>query len=775
MAFVPLYQDGENLLFADLRGQFDDQGGREGNWGLGLRSIVTDDLILGGYGFYDHRWSNTGNTFNQITIGGELKTYVWDLRVNGYLAEKSTEIVGPVVAPNPLNPRAVFADNTILLLRGGPGSQVLERAYSGVDFEVGALISTWGNNNDFELRSFTGGYYFGTNADGFPSVIGPRTRLELRSFDLRWLGEGSRLTIGAEYAWDQVRNSQFNGVVRVQVPLNFRRPRRQTPFRRRMLDRVQRDVDIVTQTGFAPEQVENTVYADNGEPVGPVSLADANRDLQSAVAGAGPGSTVIVDGSRGVIHTASPTFLHNGQTVRGAGFQVRGVQSGAVATFGTRPVIVNSNPSADAFVVADDTTIKNLDIQGGRAGISSDPTGGSLDADSCADLNNVWIIGNQVSDADIGFLFKGLSGSRVGHNQAIGNRDYGFRFVEFSHDSVATENLAEANGDNGFYFDTIDNSRVVDNAAIANGKNGLVFGAVANSRIVGNMANGNGYIGIVTNKVHNSRIEGNTANGNVESGFVMEELTGDDFTNSYFRNNTANGNGVFGIFFITKVTDSEITGNTANGNGEYGVAFLNSFIGSSLSYNKAYENGNDGFYFPNVEYTSVAKGNEAIGNAGNGFTFGNSDGEFSENLAMNNAGSGFDFYNINNTFTYNRAINNLGDGFYFQDVQVTGKFNHNEAVSNGYDAEGNLVNAQANGFAFSENRNLFRFNLAEGNANNGFAGQDGDDTFEQQPTGNFSGNTANDNGDRGYRGENNGGTVNNNTGTGNAGGDNTFP
>lgn len=752
IGFLPLFQDGQSLLFADIRGQFDDRGSREANWGLGLRSIVAEELIVGGYGYYDRRWSSTDNTFNQLTIGGELKSYLWDLRVNGYLAEQSTQLVGPGLGPDPLNPRAIFADNTILLVSGGPGSQPLERAYSGADFEIGALLKAWGNNDAIELRSFFGGYYFGTNAEEFPTVMGPRARLELRGFDLPWMGDGSRLTIGAEYAWDQVRESQYTGIARVQVPVNFFRRRRLNPFHRRMLDRVQRDVDIITHTAFAPERVENTRYAETGLPVGRVSLADANHDLSRVVLDAGPDSTVIVDGSRGTLHTNSTTFLHSGQTVRGAGFEVRGLETGALATFGTRPLIASGNQAIDTFVVADGITIRDLDIFGGRAGISSDPTGGMLLIGSFNNFNNGRIFGNRVSGAEEGFLFGELnSGSLLEDNLAEGNHHNGFTVAILRGGSVLN-NTATASGNDGFHIDLVtDGARIEDNLAFANRDEGFELHRLRNSSFSNNRAIENEDKGIQVNDIieNDSVVSGNTASRNGDSGFKFEEV--DD---SGILGNTASHNGDDG-FRIAELLGGRFAGNSSDNNLGHGVHVMKKFSRSTFSGNTADGNGGHGFLLPDL-----------------------GDSEVSENAARGNALSGFSFRDLNAIFTDNLAEHNGENGFSFTTVERFGWFSSNQANRNGFDPAGELLNPDSNGFYFQYNSGLFTNNSAEGNANNGFAGtveSDLPDDNFSQIAGEFSGNAATNNGDQGYRGINGGGNVNGNTGSGNGSGGDTFP
>src|SRR5436309_2928854 len=127
--FLPLWQDQGSLLFGDLRGTFTAQPTEEGNFGLGYRTQISPEWILGGYGYFDIQNSENDNLFYQITVGAELKSVDWDFRVNGYI---------------PLNPDGGVVDSqtkaniqiTGNLIQLNSSTQK-EKALYGVDGEVG--------------------------------------------------------------------------------------------------------------------------------------------------------------------------------------------------------------------------------------------------------------------------------------------------------------------------------------------------------------------------------------------------------------------------------------------------------------------------------------------------------------------------------------------------------------------------------------------------------------------------------------------------------------
>ena len=809
---VPLYQDPQNLLFADLRGVFDDHHNREANWGLAWRSIVNDEMILGAYAFYDHRWSQTGNQFDQATLGMEFKTRRWDAHLNGYLADGGASWAGLA------DPRAEFINHTIMVVTDGTD----ERAYSGLDWELGSLLTGWGEDDLLELRGYVGGYYLSGPSE-FPDACGPRLRLELRGYEMPWLGTQSRLTLGVEYAWDEIRDDQVVATIGVQIPLNLFQSRKLNRLQRRMLDPVRRDVDIVTNARQY-ERIENASYVDTGEAVGTVYVMKAGDILADTVAGAGANSTVIVDGSAGNVGTDTPAFMFEGQTIRGAGFEVRGVDTGAVCVFGVRPTIVNTNPDCDTIVVADNATVRDLDIEGGRAGISTDPTGGSLDSDDCDPVEGVRIMGNSVTGAyegylfnDVGsgseitdniaqrndhngFYFQNASGAEILGNLAVGNGNDGFNFSYLDSGTILSDNWSLYNDDEGFDITAAEDVAIEDNVAIGNEDKGFqIAESLAYSEMHRNISENNGEFGFDLYEIVESNVTDNEANDNDLHGFAIYSLEG-----STFANNSATGNGEMG-FYIVELLGSSLENNVAARNDVFGF-YVDSPVESTISGNEATDNSYIGFYFADIDNTTI-DGNIASGNGAAGFHMQNSfaNSTLSNNQSYDNDESGFyfacspgvDSFITSNTasgngeygfflpgsdatatFANNVASNNFDTGF--RTETLYGTWTNNQSRANGYTTGGQLQNADANGFYFAINDGgTFTGNTAEGNAGNGFAGDytngtDAEDAFVLL-SGKFSDNLSNNNGDKGYRGYYVGGDATNNTGTGNANGGDSFP
>ncbi len=481
---VPLWQNSTSMLFADVRGQVDDSGSYEGNWGVGFRQIRDNRWILGAYGFYDRRKTETGNYFSQGTFGIEAMSVEWEARANVYLPDsRPLEIAGSATAP-----RALIFNNRAVI-RTGRNS--LEQALYGVDFEVGKLFYEWGP--DIELRGFLTAFHFDTENQGFTNVTGARGRAELRIYDLNFLGEGSRINIGAEYQYDEIRASQATAMLRVQIPLGRKRPV-QTRLQRRMMDRIVRDVDIVSTNKTQRSVDEEALDVLTGRSFGRIDLVDGTTpDVASAVqlnAASNPGgpSTVIVSDRAGQVRFTSTVDLRPFQNIIGSGYRQRviGAVTGRTLILtipGSRPDIVAQTTATTPVVInainlEDDTTVRGL-------GISV-----AVDAIRGTTINRAVIDQNIITGA-------GVTGS-------------GLRVIT-SFSGNVTGNNVDGVGLDGLWIDTLD----VDG----------LFNGIAGGRFSGNLVENNGTDGIhIDGFALGAFIINNESNFNGLSGYLVTPL-----------------------------------------------------------------------------------------------------------------------------------------------------------------------------------------------------------------------------------------------------------
>ena len=250
--FLPLWQDQSSLLFGDLRGTFTARPSQEGNFGLGYRTLVSPEWILGGYGYFDIQNSANDNLFYQVTLGIELLSVDWDFRVNGYI---------------PINPDggSVNKDSNPQIKINGNNIQMTtesrdEKALYGFDGEVGWRVPIFPADGDMDVRVYAGGYFF-TNSD-VDTIAGPRGRIEARLYDIDFLGLQSRLTAQGVVQWDSPRGIQGFGGLELRIPLGAITGSpgpKLNPLDRRMVDRVYRDIDIITRKTDPKKKNEDVI------------------------------------------------------------------------------------------------------------------------------------------------------------------------------------------------------------------------------------------------------------------------------------------------------------------------------------------------------------------------------------------------------------------------------------------------------------------------------------------------------------------------------------
>lgn len=261
--FAPLMQDGDSLLFTDLRASAWNDDVQEGNFGVGYRQLVPgaffgNDAILGVYGFFDARRSAFENMFYQGTLGAELITERFEFRVNGYLPSGTQYVVGTTgsgVALDGFNVVNVAND-------------LVERALPGFDVEAGIKI-------DFSEAAvrLNAGYFRFERGDTL--VEGPRFRAEVEIEDpFGW--DGAKLSLGGEVRDDDVRGTEVSGLMRLRVPIGGasdadRANDRLSDLERLMTRRVYRDDDIVTPV----------VRGENTQTVSQVTDAASGETLQA--------------------------------------------------------------------------------------------------------------------------------------------------------------------------------------------------------------------------------------------------------------------------------------------------------------------------------------------------------------------------------------------------------------------------------------------------------------------------------------------------------------
>jgi hypothetical protein len=308
---IPIYQnqEGDQLLFGDLRGRFDSLGSSEYNAAIGYRRLINDTVILdqkqwivGTYGSIDRLLSKHNHVFLQAMFGAELLSDDYDFRSNIYLPQNKEVVVENLSYITQLN-------NTKLGI-----SYVKEKPLKGADIEFGYKLPF----NFSQSKLFAGGYYF--KGEGYPSISGPRIRAE-SSFnrdDMKFLPKALNLIFGFEYQYDQTRGRQIFGVAKISYKFGIS-DINVHQLKNRMTDFIVRDVDIVTNKR---QFFDDALYDDGSGLLRKIHIVNASDDLAKMINNIDKDCLIILDGSKGDLSLKSSVDLKSGQRLIGGGFDI---------------------------------------------------------------------------------------------------------------------------------------------------------------------------------------------------------------------------------------------------------------------------------------------------------------------------------------------------------------------------------------------------------------------------------------------------------------------
>jgi len=392
--FVPLMQDERTLFFGNLRARFDDQSSREGNLGLGVRRMLQGGWNVGGYGYLDRRKSGeSGQYYNQVTLGGEALGRDWEFRGNAYLPQgEHVRNLGTTVTAG-ASTASIVGSAVQVTTAGTTTTTSEERALKGYDVEVGWRVPLFDVDEMRQLRLYAGAYRF---KDDVVKVSGPRLRAELTMAELPGLWPGAQLIAGAEYQDDNARGGQTFLSLRLRIPLGGEKERpRQLSFQeRRMTAPVMRDVDIVTQARTASTTTAATVETATALADGTaftILNSSSTPNLATAVAALPANSTALLSGT---FNTAASVNLGGSKSLIAGTMTVR-TPSGLTATLNSPATISSTFTGAGAGTIQapGNNTISGLTINvaangagSGRA-IQLNTTGGNYNI-----LNNTIIM-----------------------------------------------------------------------------------------------------------------------------------------------------------------------------------------------------------------------------------------------------------------------------------------------------------------------------------------------------------------------------------------------
>ena len=434
--FVPFWQEARALAFFDVRGKLFKHDINEVNAAIGYRSMMDSGWNLGGWFGIDTRKTRIENRFWQFAAGIEALHPDWDIRANVY-----SSLTDPQSSPELTELR--LSGNQLRMVGGN------EVGLSGFDGEVGARVPLqriFGESTQqHELRLYAGGFHF-DDSKSLQDVTGPKVRAVWKINEILDAMPGSNVALRARYTYDEVRDSRWEVGLKLSIPLSATKRRKGRRFRlsaqqRRMTEGLERDTDIVT----ARSAREPVVDSATGTPLDSVTIVNGGT-LQTALDAAGEQSLIVVQGDFGTGAT-----LQSGQTLLsgGSSIEVRGISTQASATYTAPgdPARVTHTPNSAALVLASNTHVRGLTLQGAGAG------GGNVGISGTGDLSNVVLDGNVVDDfGGTGISLTNVTGSgalRIANNAVRRAGADGIRFgvagsanISASIDSNTVENAA---------------------------------------------------------------------------------------------------------------------------------------------------------------------------------------------------------------------------------------------------------------------------------------------------------------------------------------------
>lgn len=315
--YWPVWQNDLSLIYMTLRAQQSDQDTEEYNGGFAYRRVIGDSAVFGTYLLYDTFSSVTDNKYKQITTGAEYLSKHVDVRVNYYKPDDDENVLVSAMV-NPGTDSVVFNGDDIQIAHSGQTTMNMsESALSGYDISLGTALPRWLNPFDESRLSITG---FKFEEDLYEPIKGKSIGYETRIYDVNWLGDDSRITMGVQRQEDDVREAETFVFFKLTIPLGrSSRDRSKINFNdlylyQRMQDPVIRDIDIISQSRSEvttnPTIVEDALDPATGERLRDIYLfAEAGASgtgtltdpssLSDAAANAAPGQTIVLRGDSG--------------------------------------------------------------------------------------------------------------------------------------------------------------------------------------------------------------------------------------------------------------------------------------------------------------------------------------------------------------------------------------------------------------------------------------------------------------------------------------------
>jgi len=628
---IPLYypKDKDTLVFFNPKYTYIKPAADEFNYGLGLRQIFDDSLILGINTFFDRRFSISKKWYSQAGLGLECLSYPFDARINWYKPLTGSKLVDTTYQ---------FGSTSLIKVDSK------EEPLQGIDFEFGAPVF----DKHTKTRLYVGGFFYQSKlSNGFN---GFRARTETALSD--W------------FSLDTIFNSKNDGQTefiagaRVILPFEFALPHRwSTLFKSkqehraqaahnsyledRIFDRIVRDIDVQTKSTTQQNNVSgiDMIYVDNSKASGgDGTLEHPYNTLQGAFNSGRytTGEYIYVfsgDGSNTGYNSSSGYTLADNVVLWGSHYN--GGYVGIPVTTGY-PMIggkLGTTIANPIITLANNNTVQGLDIEYGTNGIYGLSKNGSMIKNNNIKNNSSQSVYLNFTDSanHSAFTFSGntISGNTL---QGIYVRNSGAATIS---DFTFSGNTISGNSSYGIfvrnYSGTVSGFTFSSNTISGNSRYGI------------NVRNNSSAISNVT-------FTNNTITGNSLSGIYATNFSGGGtFSGFTFTGNTITSNARYGIWAENRATgtlsDFTFTGNAITGNTRDGMLVSNSSTG--ITSGLTFTNNTITGHTRNGVWLNRTAGTMSSVNLGDGSTGGNN--------SIYSNGDGVTYFDVKNS----SGVNNL--------------------------------------------------------------------------------------------------------------------
>lgn len=578
---VPLYSFDSGLLFLNPRGSLNDDDAQEFNLGVGSRWLLPGrEMIVGANIFYDHRYTDLDNEFNQAGAGLEFFSKWVDARANYYKPESGRKAsdhyvnTSMTVQENYEKWKKPVAEENAIVQSGVAVSEEwevttrqhfrrYEEAMEGFDAELGLLLPIPVVKDFADVRAFLGYAHYDNPVGEDPE--GLKARLECHALpslylDAEWYEDedlyqttysvGGRVRLPLDMAGLARGRNPFKGAMDGFVPAGGK-----PPFASRMTEMVIRDLHVRTGATEPEEIVQDRAV------VGKQVLSRKKKPLRDTLEA---DVTFVDDDNR--------TGTENGSWE----YPYRTVTGGVAHAIGSMVYVRDaSNPYLENVTLVDDLVLWGSGARiyghGGRYfGNDIYPVlngQGLGPAITLADRTTV--AGMEITQPMVGPSGDGIYGHNVTDVRILGNYIHGSALTVHGVDLVsdAASGLRATIAGNRME-DLLGSGIHIDAAGV-----GLVELEIMDNQITGCDMNGVAIIASGSSGLFSAMLSGDYS-GNTGAGILLQAVNYDE---AYVMaaGVAANGNGSDGIrIILDNVDDAYVTmmGVAASGNTGTGLA-----------------------------------------------------------------------------------------------------------------------------------------------------------------------------------------------------------